>query len=405
MAKNGRKNAGGKKKEIDSKVLNRIYYNYDNSNRRMVEEMELSTEHGGLTGGYREGMWLSFFRSIIPLKYQLAQGVIIIDSEGRASNEVDIAVYDETYTPYVFQYNTLKFIPIEAVVMVIECKSKSYNSEALIKWSKSIKKLTPAASGIARIVQGYAMGETNRSQTRTRPIRVLVSLKVSDGEKKRLKPAKNLGDSFDFILEEERASAALEQKEPGKRFALHIPYEDRTLGWWGEVLNQGAGSKLEPDKPLKLEQLDKASKMEQELRKICESSTLSEEEKTRKLSELEKKIAITRADQKKGLEAKYPELRFNDRLELDSTLSDLRVWDNALLTLNLQLNQLLMLLNNPMMFPHFAYARAFNKYGSPAVPTSSSKEVPREDVTETVRDSIVEAENLPESGEQEVPGE
>ena len=34
-----------------------------------------------------------------------------------------------------------------------------------------------------------------------------------------------------------------------------------------------------------------------------------------------------------------------------------------LLTLNLQLNQLLMLINNPMLFPHIAYAEMFNALG------------------------------------------
>lgn len=57
----------------------------------------------------------------------------------------------------------------------------------------------------------------------------------------------------------------------------------------------------------------------------------------------------------------YPELRFNSNLELENTLEDLEVPGNSLLTLNLQINQLLMLLNNPMLFPHFAYAKAFKE--------------------------------------------
>ena len=42
-----------------------------------------------------------------------------------------------------------------------------------------------------------------------------------------------------------------------------------------------------------------------------------------------------------------------------ATLEDLKVDGNHLLSLNLQLNQLLMLINNPMLFPHFAYAKVF----------------------------------------------
>lgn len=33
----------------------------------------------------------------------------------------------------------------------------------------------------------------------------------------------------------------------------------------------------------------------------------------------------------------------------------------SLLSLNLQLNQLLMLINNPILFPHLSYAEMFNK--------------------------------------------
>ncbi|MEK4529883.1 DUF6602 domain-containing protein [Paenibacillus sp. FSL H8-0104] len=353
-----------KNEPVDSKeekqhrdVLKRIYMNYDYSNRRMVEEMELSTEHGGLTGGYREGMWLSFFRSIIPLKYQMAQGVIIIDSGGRVSQEVDIAVYDEQYTPYVFQYNTLKFIPIEAVVMVIECKSTSYEPKELINWCNSIQKLEPVASGIARIVQGYATGITNRSQSRTRPIRMLVSLKESVVNKEKLKSIKDLGDSFDFILEENRPPAA--SKEKNKRFVLHIPHKDKTLGWWGEVLNRFADTKPTDSKPLRLEHLDDAFSKMKELEALNRKENLSETER-QQMFELESEIKVIREAQQKNLKEKYPELSFSDQTEMLSTLEGLEVTGNALLTLNLQLNQLLMLINNPMMFPHYAYAKAFN---------------------------------------------
>ncbi|MEK4529878.1 hypothetical protein NST38_31215 [Paenibacillus sp. FSL H8-0104] len=74
MTKNEPNDSKEEKQHRD--VLKRIYMNYDYSNRRMVEEMELSMEHRGLTDGYGEGMCMSFFRSIISLKYQMAQGVI-----------------------------------------------------------------------------------------------------------------------------------------------------------------------------------------------------------------------------------------------------------------------------------------------------------------------------------------
>lgn len=61
---------------------------------------------------------------VIPKKYCIEQGVFIIDSYGKISNEVDLAVFDEMYTPYIFNYEEIKFIPIEAVAAVIQCKSQ-----------------------------------------------------------------------------------------------------------------------------------------------------------------------------------------------------------------------------------------------------------------------------------------
>ena len=42
------------------------------------------------------------------------------------------------------------------------------------------------------------------------------------------------------------------------------------------------------------------------------------------------------------------------------TLTDLEIEGNPFLSLNLQLNQLIMLINNPMLFPHLAYTERFN---------------------------------------------
>ena len=70
----------------------------------------------------RDRVWKSLFEMIIPKKYCIEQSVFIIDSYGNISREVDLAVYDEMYTPYIFNYGEIKFIPIEAVAVVVQCK-------------------------------------------------------------------------------------------------------------------------------------------------------------------------------------------------------------------------------------------------------------------------------------------
>lgn len=296
----------------NNKVFFRIHENYKYMNQMMVEEMDIASEHNGITGNYREEMWIKFFRSIIPQKFSLAQGVIIIDSYGNVSKEVDIAVFDEQYTPYVFQYNTLKFIPIEAVVIAIECKSTNLKDGKLQKWAEKIEELKPRRSGIARMVNGYVSGLTNWTQIKTKPIKILACIKNNKNGKTLDERKESLGDYFDFIIQEQN-----------KTFEIAVKNEDKSLGWWGNRLN---GKDLEDKLELK----------------GCSVETLGGEEKILK---------------------EYPELKlkFDETVYLTNTLEDLRVEGNSLLSLNLQLNQLLMLVNNPMLFPHFAYAKRFKE--------------------------------------------
>ncbi|RPE06747.1 DUF6602 domain-containing protein [Paenibacillus polymyxa] len=311
----------------DNKVENvfeRIHQNYRYLNQMMVEEIDIASEHGTISGNYREEMWVKFFRSIIPLKYSLAQGVIIIDSNNNRSREVDIAVYDEQYTPYVFQYNTLKFIPIEAVVVAIECKSSNWEYEKIIEWAESIKNLHPRTTGIARMVQGYVTGITNKTQQRTRPIFILASNFQRQQQTSVHQVAEKLKGAFDFIL--------LKRVEPGSKgivreFDLLVEHENEKLGWWGDQLNQG-------------------------VQNFGNMNVIPSNWKDEDKQEFKQQVDS----------GQYSELKFSeDAMSLENTLSDLKIPGNPLLTLNFQLNQLLMLLNNPMLFPHFAYAKAFRE--------------------------------------------
>ncbi|MCY7631364.1 hypothetical protein MH206_20325 [Bacillus altitudinis] len=284
------------------KVEQLILENYQRLNSMISEEVDFASNHGGLTGDSREVMWMEFFRKIIPKKYSLAQGVIIIDSEGNHSNEVDIAVFDEQYTPYVFQHNSLKFIPIEAVAVAIECKSSNFNVDNLKVWSDNIKKLVPKTKGIARMAaQGVVMVE-NDTQKRTRPILILASNLKRQTANSSSKMFEILDKAFDFIL--------MKQKSV---FHLRAPNEGEHLGWWANELNC----------------YDPERSKEQEGEEKKENFKNNEDDSKDKV--------------------------------ISNKLSELRIDHNELLTLNFQLNQLLMLINNPMFFPHYAYAKLFQK--------------------------------------------
>lgn len=303
---------------MNKDIIEKIYDNYNTLNKKMIAEMKLCSDHSGITGSHREEMWIEFFERMIPKKFTIAKGVKIIDSFGSISNEVDICIFDNSYTPYIFQFGSLKFIPIEAVAVVIECKSRSWSVDKLEEWCESINKLKTNSSGIARMATGFTMGITNRTQNGTRPIKILASIN-KDEDRARLEQC------FDFII--------LHQNEEDDQFKLKVPNESKTLGWWQKYLNMYTDKESADDK-----------------KEICDGLKISNLRDCKSI----KDCKIKEVDGKKNGET-------IKEFYITNTLKDLEVKDNPVLTLNFQLNQLLIIINNPMLFPHFAYVNMFNK--------------------------------------------
>lgn len=324
-------------------VFDNIRMNYEYMNKMMVKEIRLASEHDGLTGSFREDMWLDFFRRIVPKKFALSKGVIIIDSEGNSSKEVDICIYDEQYTPYVFQYNNLKFIPIEAVAVAIQCKSASIGDKDLKEWSKSIKRLQSNCSGIAKMATGHTIQATNQTQKKTTPIIILTSLFKNPTNKKESVKIERLRNYYDFILSVENDKIKMEE------FKLTVNYENNSLGWWSEKLNNSSyNSEIDLDDEKKDHDNVENRQMSISLSGSIDYTTYDILNKGKKLK----------------LEVETKKINGRDVKVYSSkvTLKDFRVEGNDILSLNLQLNQLLMLLNNPMLFPHYAYAKVFNEW-------------------------------------------
>lgn len=244
------------------------------------------------------------FKQIIPQKFATEQSVFIIDSEGNVSNEVDLAIFDETYTPYIFHYGRLKFIPVEAVAVVVECKSSSLKKKELEKWAESIKALTTSRKSYLRIATGIICGEEKQkvppTQTQTRPLRILCCLKEQFENQSENQSYENMFDIIVWASSEEN------------RLNINFDTRKKNLKDWFRAMNH-AGD--------------------------CQRGQIKDKEggNINGESELEKK------------ELKEYQVKGKDG-------------DISLLSFNLQLNQLLMLFNNPMPFPHLAYSEMFNKF-------------------------------------------
>jgi hypothetical protein len=153
-----------------------IVNNYIQNEKALVSQLYFNHSHGPTIGGFREDIWREMFEQIIPKKFVIEQSVFIIDSEGGMSNEIDLAIFDETYTPYIFRYGKLKFLPIEAVSVVIECKSTSLKKKNLKNWAERVASLKTSTDSYTRTINKIVANSPGTTQTATRPLRILCCL-------------------------------------------------------------------------------------------------------------------------------------------------------------------------------------------------------------------------------------
>ena len=281
---------------MDNKTdINNIIENYKNMEKEIVNQLNYVVKHGTTLGSSREYIWKSLFERIVPKKFNIDRSVFIIDSYGNISKEVDLAIYDEQYTPYIFCYGTIKFIPIEAVSAVIECKSTGAEGKDLLAWLDSINNLITGTNSIVRlnlnINYGIDLNNERSTQTSTTPIKILCHMGISAQSVKK----------FDIVVKADEK--------------LRITFNEgyKNLFDWYLKLNHYYGTNKDRENKLK----------EPNEKRKCDRDGIYKKLKCKRLEDY----------------------------EVDK--------DNTILSFIFQFNQLLMLINNPLFFPHSDYVRMF----------------------------------------------
>lgn len=283
-------------KRHKEKAIESIRENYKQLEQSIVKQLFMSNDlHGTTTGTFREEIWKGLFEMVIPKKFVIEQSVFIIDANDGISHEVDLAIMDEMYTPYIFRYGKIKFIPIEAVAAVVECKSKSLNRKELQEWKESIASLMTSKQSIARMA-AFIATDAVKTQQSTRPIRILCTLEKTNEE---------ISKMFDFILVAHKDEKRDKGRADESFLQITIPGNGKSLFEWYKDLN------------------------------------FHQEE------------ADCFKDAEKALE--------NLTLEKDYQVCDAAGSSISLMSFNFQLNQLLMLINNPLLFPHQDYVKLFDQ--------------------------------------------
>ncbi len=78
-------------------------------------------EHPTSKGDSLESTWIDWLRKYLPNRYCIDKA-IIVDHEGTVSDQIDLVIYDQQYTPFVLTQNGIHYIPAEGVYAVFEVK-------------------------------------------------------------------------------------------------------------------------------------------------------------------------------------------------------------------------------------------------------------------------------------------
>lgn len=121
-------------------------------------------EHPSAAGSATERHWLDLFHRYLPKRYR-ATPAFVIDSNGRRSRQIDIAIFDNLYSPLLFPHESGLHIPAESIYAVFEVKptfSRQWLRDAAEK-ADSVRALTRTS---VKVISGSRL----RTAIRPRPI-------------------------------------------------------------------------------------------------------------------------------------------------------------------------------------------------------------------------------------------
>jgi hypothetical protein len=89
----------------------------------MLADLSVSRlfEHASTAGAATELHWIELLHAYLPARYR-ASSAFIINSSGRRSRQIDIAIYDHLAFPPIFPHTTAPHLPIESIRAVFEVK-------------------------------------------------------------------------------------------------------------------------------------------------------------------------------------------------------------------------------------------------------------------------------------------
>ncbi len=121
-------------------------------------------EHASAAGAATEHHWLELFDRYLPKRYR-ATPAFVIDSLGARSRQIDIAIFDNLYSPLLFPHASGFHIPAESVYAVFEVKPTFSR-----QWLQDAAEKAASVRGLHRTSVPVIAGGARRSAIRPQPI-------------------------------------------------------------------------------------------------------------------------------------------------------------------------------------------------------------------------------------------
>ncbi|WP_037586648.1 DUF6602 domain-containing protein [Stenoxybacter acetivorans] len=342
----------------NNNVIQEIKHNYVRMEEALIAELFMTVNNHHLTAGtFREKIWKDFFENIIPKKFAIEQGAFLIDSHGKVSNETDLVIFDEQYTPYIFKNRNIKFIPYEAVAAVIQCKSVQLDTNNIKIWVDSIDKLNPVEKLGLEGYAGSALGEPILNKGRKiKPLKILCGLFPNSNKNETRK-----NTECDLII----SANTNQDGKQDENNPLSIISSQHTIE---ELFKKITLSSTKKENNLRLKELEERVKelnLEESNSIVKELDNLKNRFESNSEELTNKKNSSSTNDKLINLELEVSNLEISKFKTEDFSIykkdkKDKKDKKINLLTLVFQLNQYLMLINNPVLFPHRAYIEMFN---------------------------------------------
>lgn len=110
------------KKKNDHKInMLKLFLGLQKTMSEKLKTIRENIDHEPTKGDGSENIWIQFLESYLPKRYSVAKAKIV-DCMGNTSDQIDVVIYDQQYTPFVLNDSGVKYIPAESVYAIFEAK-------------------------------------------------------------------------------------------------------------------------------------------------------------------------------------------------------------------------------------------------------------------------------------------